>query len=435
MLSIKTDLPNIHWLIYITEEFRRINLAQFNIEILSLEDTPSSKNVIYYTQQPNQKLSVYNSSEKPPSKNIEYIKNNLFILENTRANRFTVEYDLFWNAFVFLSRYEEHFSEQNGKPIYSYSLNHPRTDKRSFDIPIVNILFNELEQLITENFPLLTFGEKQEPVIDLSHDVDYLKKTVQLRLKQTAFNTYNTIKNVFKPAQFIKHLSKTISFAVSSPSYWCFDYWQDLEKKHHRRSTFYVYVKTGRKDFRSWLIDPSYDIQTDTKLQAKLKELKDNGFEIGLHGSYYSAKEFSRLKEEKEILENILGCKVTKTRQHWLNYFENVTPFNHNRLFQTDSTLGWNDRMGFRSGIASAYRPYNFKEKKAFNYTIIPQVIMDSNVYEYSSDPLIFKKAKKLIALSKQISKTTCISISWHQRVCSPDYKWHTFYEELLNDL
>jgi len=435
MLSIKTDLNNINWLTYIVEEFKAINLAKFNIEILALDDTSSNKNIIYYLQQSNNKLSIYNSNEKIPSKNIEYIKDDLFILENTKSTDFTINYDLFWNAFVFLSRYEEYLSEQNGKHIYSYSLNHLRTDKSSFDIPIVNILFNELELLLKENFPHLAFGEEKEPVIDLSHDVDYISKTIQLRLKQTAFNGYNTLKSITSPKQFIKHLSKTFSFAFSNPSYWCFDYWQNLEKSHNKRSTFYIYVSTGKKDLKSWLIDPSYDITINKKLQDKLKELTNDGFEIGLHGSYNSAQDFNKLKEEKEILESILGITVTKTRQHWLNYFENITPYSHSKLFKTDSTLAWNDKIGFRSGVANQYRPYDFEENKAFNYTIIPQIIMDSNVYDYTNNDTIFEKTKNLISTSKKVSKSTYISISWHQRVCSGDYKWHKFYEELLNDI
>ena len=58
---------------------------------------------------------------------------------------------------------------------------------------------------------------------------------------------------------------------------------------------------------------------------------------------------------------------------------------------------------------------------------------MDSNLYDYSDSIDIFQKAKELIHLSKSISKTTYISISWHQRVSSKDYNWHKFYEEIID--
>ena len=436
MISIKTNLKNINWLKYIVEQFKNINLANFEIEVIGIDEKEKFTNVIFYTDTYKQNsLNIFNSNEVLSNKNIKYLKENLYILENTDSKHgFELNYDIFWNAFVFLSRYEEYLSEKNGKNIYSYSLNHPRVNKNSFDIPIVNILFNELENFLKMNFPNLYFKDLQKPIIDLSHDVDYINKTIQLRLKQTAFNSFNTIKSITKPKQFFKNLVKTFKFAFSNPSYWCFDYWEKIEQKYNKTSTFYIYVKNGSKNFKSWLIDPSYDIKTNTKLQNKLKELYSKGFQIGLHGSFNSAKDFKKLKVEKEILEQTLGIKITKTRQHWLNYFESITPRSHSKLFEYDSTLGWNDRIGFRSGCASLYNPYDFENEKAYSYQVIPQIIMDSNVYDYSNNEKVFIKVKDIISKTKEVSKTLHISISWHQRVCSNDYNWHLFYEEILSE-
>ncbi|WP_323594876.1 DUF7033 domain-containing protein [Aliarcobacter butzleri] len=436
MLSIKTDLKNINWLKYIVEQFININLANFEIEVIGVDEKERFKNTIFYTNSYiENSINIFNSNEILPNGNIEYLKENLFILENSinKDSKFELNFDIFWNAFVFLSRYEEYISEKNGKNIYSYSLNHPRVDKNSFDIPVVNILFNNLEEFLKNSFKNLDFGVSQEPIIDLSHDVDYINKTVQLRIKQTIFNCFNTIKSINKPKKLIGNFTKTIKFLFSNPSYWCFDYWQNLEKSYNKTSTFYIYVKDGKKSFKSWLIDPSYDIKTNKKLQNRLKELYKEGFKIGLHGSYESAKSYEKLKNEKEILEDILGIKITKTRQHWLNYFEKNTPKFHENLFEYDSTLGWNNKIGFRSACASLYNPYNFEVEKAYNHKIIPQVIMDSNVYDYADDESIFLKAKNMIQNAKDVSKTMNISISWHQRVCSSDYNWHKFYEEILD--
>lgn len=436
MISIKTNLKNTNWLKYIVEQFKSINLANFEIEVIGMQEKEKFANVIFYTDiYIKNHLNIFNSNEIPPNGKIEYLKEDIFILDNTTAkDNFELNYDLFWNAFVFLSRYEEYLNEKNGKNIYSYSLNHPRVDKSSFDIPIVNILFNELEEFLIKNFPNLEFTDVKKPIVDLSHDVDYINKTIQLRLKQTAFNSFNTIKSITKPKIFLNNLTKTLKFAFSNPSYWCFNYWEKLEKKYNKTSTFYIYVKNGSKSFKSWLIDPSYDIKTNTKFQNKLKELHKDGFQIGLHGSFNSAKDFDKLKEEKEILEEILGIKITKTRQHWLNYSEAITPKSHEKLFEFDSTLAWNDKIGFRSGCASLYNLYDFENEKAYDYQEIPQIIMDSNVYDYADDEKIFQKAKNMIQKAKEVSKTTYMSISWHQRVCSSDYNWHKFYEEVLDE-
>ena len=298
----------------------------------------------------------------------------------------------------------------------------------------MNHLFDELERFIKQHFPALPFGDRQKSVVELSHDVDYIDKTIQLRLKQTVFNSFNALKAIASPTRCICLAQETLSFFFSNPSYWCFDYWEALEKSYNKRSVFYVYVHTNGKDWKSWLIDPSYDIVTNTKLQRKIKQLIADGFEIGLHGSFCSATDYVKLSEEKTVLEEVAGTKVDKVRQHWLRYEEGTTPYIHNKLFKYDSTLGWNDRIGFRSGIAGRYRPYDHLDNKPFDYIVTPQVIMDANIYDYGADDVEYltKKAIEMLESVRQF-KSVHVSISWHQRVCSSDYGWHTLYEKVLN--
>jgi hypothetical protein len=272
-------------------------------------------------------------------------------------------------------------------------------------------------------------------VVELSHDVDYINKTSQLRLKQTAFNGYNTLKALKNPSVFINKAKSTVSFLFSNTSCWCFNYWESLEKKYKKRSVFYIYVQTKKKNLLSWLIDPSYDVKTNKKLQLKLKQLIYDGFEVGLHGSYNSAADEKRLVKEKAILEDIVGMRVEKIRQHWLRYEERITPVLHNKHFKYDSTIGWNDRIGFRSGCASRYRPYNHDKQQPFDYMVTPQVIMDSAIFDYDAERIKLQTKKALLMIKNiQSLKTPHISISWHQRVCNDDYRWHKLYEKILRE-
>jgi hypothetical protein len=183
-------------------------------------------------------------------------------------------------------------------------------------------------------------------------------------------------------------------------------------------------------------LDPSYDVRSNQKLVVILKSLLDDDFEIGLHGSYESAVNLQLLEKEKCLLENTLEVQVGKVRQHWLRYRESVTPFLHNQLFQYDSTVGWNDSIGFRSGCASRYRPYNHREQKPFDYQVTPQVIMDSTLFDYGAGRknLLIAEAMQLLEDVKSLGNT-CITISWHQRSCSRDYRWHKTYEQILLNL
>lgn len=436
MLCIKTDLDDRNWLIYILEEFARINQADFRIVVTDISDPRDFKNTLYYAKNPSFNNAIINRSGILFGKNLKKISEDIFIVEDTdtQDREFLCGYDLFWNAFVFLSRLEEYLSEIEGRLIHSYSFKHPRKDKKTFSVPIVNNLFEELETIIKNAFPTLVFDSQKSRILELSHDVDYIEKTPQLRIKQTAGGIFEVFKVLLKPENFFKICAKTAGFLFTNPSYWCFDYWQELEKKFNQRSVFYIYANSGkRKNLKTWLLDPSYDLAKNTKLKEKLKLLLKEGFEVGLHGSFNSATDKELLEKEKQILEQAISHEVTKTRQHWLRYVEAITPYIHNELFKFDSTLGWNDLMGFRSGCACRYRPYDHKNRKAFDYFETPQLLMDSNIFGYSYEGCAQRAAIAAWLIEKSGHyKNSCVSISWHQRSCSPDYGWNTAYEKIL---
>ena len=437
MLYIATDLENKNWLVYLLEEFRRINGAEFDISVIDIHQKTEG-NVLFYCKSFGGSPAIVNKSDVLLSSKTAKVSDDIFIVDGTQTDdsRFEEKYDILWNAFVFLSRLEEYVSANQGRTISSYSFRHSRRDKETFEVPVVNNLFTRLEAIISKHFPDCQFNESSKPVIELSHDVDYIRKTLQFRLRRFGIAIINSIKNIHKPKVFLKHTSSAWKFLIANTSYWCFDYWNDLEKRLERRSTFYVYVKTKSKNIRNWLINPSYDISQNIKLQKTLRALDQEGFQIGLHGSYQSAVDQEALAREKKILENILGHKVEKVRQHWLRYDERLTASLHNKLFKYDSTLGWNDAIGFRSGCASCYRPYDHEAQKGFDFLEIPQAIMDGNIFDHDDDSWeeIIKRAFSLLERLKRC-KNAHAAISWHQRSCSDDYQWHKVYEELVGSI
>jgi Family of unknown function (DUF7033) len=435
-LYVVTDLKDVRWFKYILEEFSRINLSKFSIQVRDIHQSQKKgENTFYYVKDFIPGVCIQNRSDVNPNGKVQWVSDLVFTVEDTLSDEmgWACQHDIFWNAFVFLSRLEEYQSEAGGRKIQSYRFKHSREDKTTFDIPVVNHFFDELEGIIKANFPELRFGVKQNPIIEYSHDVDYIQKSLQLRLKQTAFNVFSTLRSVPSPRRFTEQAKRTVKFFFSNPSYWHFDYWEELEKRAHIRSVFYVYAKTGKNNLWSWLIDPSYDLAKNIGLQNKLKCLIQEGFQVGLHGSYYSATDEKMLSKEKSVLEESIGEEVQKTRQHWLRYEEKTTPYIHNKLFKYDSTLGWNDCMGFRSGVACRYLPYDHNKQKPFDYMITPQVIMDSHIYDYGADRVEFLEEKALGILKCLYQfKSAYISTSWHQRVVSRDYGWHVLYEKIL---
>lgn len=436
LLNFYTDLEDTRALQYILTEFKRIQKANFDIALLPLGKGPESlaEGVYHlaYSKQKSGDSTVWIKSDWGSKEALATQELLSALADNSPID--LQKTDLLWPAFALLSRLLEYQSETEGILIKSYSQK-LTVAPGTFDQPSVNHMFDRLEQFLKTQYNGLGFDEPSAPVIELSHDLDYLYKTPQLRIKQSVFHFYNAVKSLNRPAQSLGLLGKSLRFFVSNSQYWNFDYWESVEKKASMRSIFYVYAMPQRqRTFRSWLIDPSYAVAQHQDLANELKRLKHEGFEIGLHGSYASAESTDYLIEEKAVLEKSLGFEVSKTRQHWLNFNEKITAQSHSQLFEQDSTIGWNDRMGFRAGVASRYHPFDHQHQKAFDHWVVPQVVMDSQLFDYAQTGLPEKIEEMMLYLDRSTRvKSAHVSFSWHPRTCSPEYSWHAPYELLLS--
>jgi len=438
MLYIATDLEDSRWLAYLIEEFTRNVEAGFSVEIISTAHVPhDAKHVLYYCATPQTGPTIPNRSRIQPDGEIAWRDGNSFALPETITPNelFAVDVDLFWNAFVFLSRLEEYVSELSGRKLGSYCFRHPRKDKTTFEVPVVDLLFLELRALVSKCFPDLVFLAMHKPVVELSHDVDYLRKTLQYRLKQGVFCGFNILKQAGSPRSLGKNAAELIALLFKAGSYDHFNDWAALEQAHGLKSVFYVYAGCSRQSPRSWLLDPGYDVSKEKGLQKTLAALVDRGFEVGLHGSWKSAVDGRMLEREKARLEEALGARVTKVRQHWLRFEERFTPQAHEGLFDFDSTLGFNDRMGFRSGTACRHRLYNHLEQRPFTHLETPQVIMDANVFQYNAAHQSRMEQQAIRIMDRALSiQGSLFSISWHQRSYSSEYGWSYLYERILRE-
>jgi hypothetical protein len=442
MILVVTDEVE-PWFRYIWDQFAQINSLNIESRITTCSDYqltyPSHKNlVIEYNFEQRLTNSLFIPKRKRFKSN-EYVwaDDDLPVYQDTIQNSTRSNlYDIFYNAFVHLSRLEEWESEKNGAYIHSYSFKHPKKNKKIWRIAVVNSLFNELEKWIKRKYPEVSFGDRSAPIIEFSHDVDYINKTIQLRIKQPLFNFFKCGKHLLQLSlrDGFSDFKKGVSFACRNCDYWCFDGWTRLEKELDIKSVYYFFSKSdyGKLNPKRWLLDPSYDIAKNGRLKQKCRELISEGNQIGIHGSYFSSEDGTLFMKEKEILENSINYKITKSRQHWLNYYESKTPYIHcEARIEQDSTLGFNDISGFRAGVASIYNPYDHKNNIPFPFKEIPLVIVDSHFYDYLDDYAQNHLEWLFDSMSKV--KNFGISVIWHQRVISSDYGWDQGYKKLVS--
>lgn len=166
--------------------------------------------------------------------------------------------------------------------------------------------------------------------------------------------------------------------------YWQFETIRDLEAELGVRSAFYFLSEPPlwHHSFEE-LFDPSalvqafgrYDVRTPA-LTEVVRELDRDGWEVGLHGSYHTATDRERLREEKRRIEEALGQPVVGGRQHYLNLAEPET-WRHYRSIglSYDASLGSATEYGFQYGT-DVRRPFD-DEFVVFPLTLMEQHLPD----------------------------------------------------------
>jgi len=140
--------------------------------------------------------------------------------------------------------------------------------------------------------------------VALTHDIDRTSKTYQYL---THF-IKALIKKDFKSA--IYHLS---TYNNRNSVYWNFDEIMSIENYYGVKSTFFFLIESIPLkiiDYKTWqLAIGRYDIY-EPRIVDIIRYLDNNGWEIGLHGSYRSFKSLDLLNHEKRTLEEIVGHKI-----------------------------------------------------------------------------------------------------------------------------
>jgi hypothetical protein len=253
----------------------------------------------------------------------------------------------------------------------------------------------------------------------LSHDVDRTKKTFQ-------FLTHflRSLKNrQFKAAIY------QIESVFQESHYWCFEKIMEAERKLGLRSTFFFLNETypfNPLRLSSWRFALGYYDLFDPKLQAVIRELDRQGWEVGLHGSFNSFKDIELLRKEKSDLEGILGHAVLGIRQHYLNLDQHTWTRQAEAGFLYDASFGFTRDIGFKDNKFHPFKPILDR-----NFFVMPLALMDGCVMR-KRDPL--SEAINVINLADE--KGACLVLNWHQeRFNEKEFPgWMDIYLHLIKE-
>ncbi len=198
-----------------------------------------------------------------------------------------------------------------------------------------------------------------------------------------------------------------------------------LEEKYGGRSSFYFLTSdTDIKRFRYAIED----------LENELGVIIDRGWEVGLHGDVRAYRDLDELKSQKARLEKVLNKKVSGYRNHYLRFkVPDTWEILARAGFKYDSTLGYNNAVGFRNGMCHPYKPYNLESNSEIDILEIPLTIMDSGMFWHKRS---FAEAWSISkGLIDQVERYNgVLTLLWHNYVFGSSFRddWVRLYDRIL---
>jgi hypothetical protein len=208
------------------------------------------------------------------------------------------------------------------------------------------------------------------------------------------------------------------------------DEMMDLESRHGVLSTFFFLAEP--KDHQTY----RYHIARP-QVVSLLAQIQERGFELALHAGYFSFRNRDRLKREKLRFENAASVQALGVRQHWLRFEREFSWLDHELSgFQVDSSLGFNDRPGFRAGTSLPFHPWDLQTRQGRELLEVPLSLMDSQLFDEQT--LDFDAAKQQLEtlFSNLRQSHGLLVVNWHSHVlCEADFpERRKLYEWLLEE-
>jgi len=285
---------------------------------------------------------------------------------------------------------------------------------------IREILSPDVSRTLVENGLKVELPDEKRFGVCLTHDID----DIYPPFHHTLLSMLHSVKGADLD-QLKKHSLWRFSGKHESP-YLNFREIMDIEEEYGAKSSFYFL--TAEKDPRRF----RYNIED---AGAYMGEIVDRGWEVGLHGGYYSYDNYEEMVREKQRLESVLGRPVIGFRNHYLRMKINQSWKMLSKAgFKYDTTLGFNNVVGFRNGMCHPFRPYDTEEDRALDILEIPLNIMDIALFEYAdSFSHAWEMAKQILDTGAKYNGV--ITVLWHNNIfSSPNLKdWKKLYVKILD--
>jgi peptidoglycan/xylan/chitin deacetylase (PgdA/CDA1 family) len=218
---------------------------------------------------------------------------------------------------------------------------------------------------------------------------------------------------------------------------WAKDFWDPfgwyLAVERGLRSTYFVIPFKGRQGDRVTVSHASrraagYELND---LARGMKALRTEGCELAVHGidAWHSVE---KGRAERQRIADVSGESSIGVRMHWLLRDENTVRVLEEAGFAYDSTDGYNETIGYRSGTSQVFRPAG-----ARTLLELPLHIQDGAMFYPDrldlSESEAWRRCQRIVDHVKDSGGV--LTTLWHDRSPAPDRLWGDFYVRLLGTL
>jgi hypothetical protein len=216
------------------------------------------------------------------------------------------------------------------------------------------------------------------------------------------------------------------------------DFWSGFEERYFcadrgYRSTFFA---IPARDYAGRLREGTAPKRRAARYGAAeirdvLQKIIAKGCEVGLHGIDAWHNPDSAQKELNELRQSTNHVAIG-VRMHWLFFDEHSPKVLENAGASYDSTIGYRETVGFRTGTSQVYRPLG-----AETLLELPLHVMDTALFYPAYLGHSQREAESHVReiIAKVAEYGGCLTVNWHDRSLAPERNWESCYRAILDEL
>jgi len=282
-------------------------------------------------------------------------------------------------------------------------------------------------------------------IVCLTHDVDH-PSIRQHKWDHTVFGflyraLFGSLRNLARGNISLRNLLTNWAAALRLPFVHlgvAKDFWRDFDDQYLAletglTSTFFVIPfkddpGLGPQGRAPRLRAARYGARDIADIISKLNAV---GREVGLHG-IDAWRDSAKGRAELEEIRQLTRATEIGVRMHWLYYDQRSPAALEKAGADYDSTVGYNEAVGYRAGTAQAYRPLGVSRMLE-----LPIHVMDTALFYGGRMDLSREAAMPILEHLIQNAERFggCLTINWHDRSLAPERLWDACYRDLLQEL